>query len=92
MVPFDGRNRPVADKRVVIYSMPTWPHCKKAKEYLSEKNIKYKEYDVSADQKAVREMYEKTNQLGVPVIIVDDNDIMVGFDPAKLDEWLDAAD
>jgi len=37
-------------------------------------------------------MYEKTNQLGVPVIIVDDNDIMVGFDPAKLDEWLDAAD
>lgn len=33
-------------------------------------------------------MYEKTNQLGVPVIIVDDTDIMVGFDPVKLDEWL----
>jgi len=50
------------------------------------------EYDVSKDQKAVREMYEKTNQLGVPVIIVDDADIMVGFDPVKLDKWLAAGD
>jgi glutaredoxin len=23
-------------KNVVIYSLPTWPHCKRAKEYLSQ--------------------------------------------------------
>ena len=68
--------------------MPTWPYCKKVKEYLSEKNIEYKDYDVSTDKKAVREMYEKTNQLGVPVIIIDDADILIGFDPSKLDELL----
>jgi hypothetical protein len=33
-------------------------------------------------------MMEKTNQLGVPVIIIDDKDILIGFDPAKLDELL----
>lgn len=35
-------------------------------------------------------MYEKTNQLGVPVIIVDDADILIGFNPAKLDEILNS--
>jgi len=32
-------------------------------------------------------MIEKSGQMGVPVIVVD-NDIMVGFNQAKLDELL----
>ena len=78
----------MTDKKVVIYSTPTWPFCKRAKEYLSQKGIAYEEYDVAADRDAAREMIEKSKQMSVPVIIIDDKDIVIGFNQAKLDELL----
>jgi hypothetical protein len=32
------------------------------------------------------EMVQKSRQMGVPVIIVDDKDIIIGFDQPKLDK------
>ena len=78
----------MADKKVVIYSTPTWPFCKRAKEYLSQKGISYEEHDVAADRDAAKEMIEKSKQMAVPVIIIDEKDIVVGFNQAKLDEIL----
>lgn len=65
-------------KNIVIYTTPTCHYCHAAKEYFAENNIPYTEYDVSADPKKRQEMVEKSGQMGVPVILVD-NDIMVGF-------------
>ena len=59
-----------------------------AKEYLSQKKIPYQERDVSIDHDTAREMVEKTKQMGVPVIIVDDKEIIIGFNPARLQEKL----
>ena len=42
---------------------------------------------MAADRDAAREMIEKSKQMGVPVIIIDD-EVVVGFDQAKLDELL----
>ena len=78
----------MADKKVVLYSTPTWPYCTRAREYLSQKKIPFEEHDVAADRNAAKEMIEKTQQMGVPVIIIDDKDIVIGFSPAKLDELL----
>lgn len=78
----------MTEKNVVIYSTPTWPYCAKTKEYLSQKKISFTEHDVAADREAAREMVEKTKQMGVPVIIIDDKDIVIGFNPDKLDELL----
>ena len=78
----------MTEKNVVIYSLPTWPHCKSVKEYLSQKKISYQDYDVSVDKEALKDMVEKTKQLGVPVIIIDDKDILIGFNAAKLDDLL----
>ena len=58
------------------------------KEYLSKKGIAYQEHDVAADRDAALEMVEKTKQMGVPVIIIDDKDIVIGFNQAQLDELL----
>ena len=77
----------MADKKVVIYSTPTCPHCKRAKDYLSQKGISYVDYDVAADRGKADEMIHKSGQMGVPVIMVDD-EIVVGFNQAKLDELL----
>ncbi len=74
-------------KKVVIYSLPTCPHCKRAKEYLSQKGISYIEYDVTKDKVRTTEMIEKSGQVGTPVILVDD-EIVVGFNQSKLDKLL----
>ena len=43
---------------------------------------------MAADRAAAAEMIEKSKQMSVPVIIIDDKDIVVGFNQAKLDELL----
>jgi glutaredoxin 3 len=77
----------MAEKKVVIYTTPTWPWCHRAKEYLSRKGIAYTEYDVAKDKEKAREMIQKSGQMGVPVIIVDDQ-VVVGFNQTKLDSLL----
>jgi glutaredoxin 3 len=71
------------DKKVTIYSTPTCHFCQMAKEFFAEKKIEYTAYDVAGDAEKRQEMIKLTGQLGVPVIVVGDN-IMVGFDRAKL--------
>ena len=77
----------MADKKIVIYSTPTCPYCKRAKDYLSQKGIPYVDRNVAQDRDAAKEMIEKSGQMSVPVIIVD-NEIVVGFDQALLDKLL----
>ena len=57
------------------------------KEYLSQKGITYTEHDLSKDISKAKEMVEKTGQMGVPVVIIDEN-IVVGFNKARIDELL----
>ncbi len=77
----------MAEKKAIVYSTQTWPYCKKAKEYLSQKGIAYTEIDVSKNRDAAREMIQKSRQMGVPVIIIN-GDVVVGFNQAKIDEAL----
>ena len=78
----------MSNKNVVVYSTKTWPYCNKLKEYLSKNDIDFTEYNVAENKEAAMEMVEKTKQMGVPVTIIDDTDIIVGYDPLKLDELL----
>jgi glutaredoxin-like YruB-family protein len=71
------------NKKVVIYTTPTCVYCKMAKEFFRENNISYKEHDVAIDEKAREEMFNKSHQMGVPVIDVD-GEIFVGFDKGGL--------
>ena len=72
---------------VIIYSTPTCVYCKTLKEYLSSKNIPYKEVDVSENEKELEKMVAISGQMGVPVVEIDDN-VIVGFDREKIDEIL----
>ncbi|MEA3514682.1 MAG: Uxx-star family glutaredoxin-like (seleno)protein [Nanoarchaeota archaeon] len=63
---------------VKVYSTPTCPYCNMAKDFLKENNIEFKEYDVSEDTEARNEMLEKSGQMGVPVILIDEEAI-IGF-------------
>ncbi|HEY5600787.1 MAG TPA: glutaredoxin family protein [Patescibacteria group bacterium] len=70
---------------IKIYSTPTCPYCKLAKEFFNSKNLKFSDIDVSADPGAANEMIEKSGQMGVPVIEID-GQIIIGFNQQKLQE------
>ena len=74
-------------KNVQIYSTPTCTYCAAAKDFFKKNSIAYTEYDVAADQAKRAEMLEKSGQMGVPVIDID-NSIVVGFDEKMLKELL----
>lgn len=77
----------MAQKKVVIYSTPTCPYCKQAKEYLKEKGFEFEDIDVANDSAKAQEMIDKSGQMGVPVLEVE-GEILVGFDKAKIDQIL----
>ena len=72
---------------VVIYSTPTCGYCKMAKEFLNEKGVEFEEYNVAQDEAKRNQMVEKTGQMGVPVIEVNDQ-VMIGFDRESLENML----
>jgi len=65
-------------KNVTIYSTPSCHFCHMAKDFFKEKNIAYTDYNVAADPEKRQEMLDKSGQLGVPVITID-NDLVIGF-------------
>jgi glutaredoxin len=55
--------------------------------FFAENQIPYVEYDVSTDMMRRQELIEKSGQMGVPVITIDDQ-IVVGFDERRLEHLL----
>ena len=72
---------------VKVYSTKTCPWCAKVKEFLKENKVSFTTIDVTSDQKAAKEMVEKSGQMGVPVTDVNGT-IIVGFNEAKLKDAL----
>jgi glutaredoxin-like YruB-family protein len=71
------------DKKVFVYSTPTCPYCIRAKQFLTENNIPFENFDVSQNQSKAEEMIQKSDQMGVPVLDID-GQIIVGFDKEKI--------
>ncbi len=74
-------------KEITIYSTPTCHFCHMAKDFLTENNIEFTDYNVAEDAEKRQEMVEKSGQMGVPVIVIG-NEMMVGFNEDKLKESL----
>jgi glutaredoxin 3 len=72
---------------VKVYSTPSCPFCTMAKDFLKENKIAFEDIDVSENNKAAREMIEKSGQMGVPVLDID-GVIIVGFDREVIDNAL----
>ncbi len=74
-------------RRVIVFSTPTCPHCTRAKRYLRARGVRFRDVDVSRDQAAARDMVRRSGQQGVPVLDIGGK-IVVGFDRAKIDQLL----
>ncbi|MCK5520613.1 MAG: glutaredoxin family protein [Candidatus Marinimicrobia bacterium] len=73
--------------KVIVFTTPTCTYCTQVKRYLKDKRVKFKEIDVSRDQKAAMDMQRKTRQQGVPQLWINNKPI-VGFDRSKINQML----
>jgi glutaredoxin 3 len=73
--------------KVTIYTTPSCVYCKMTKEFFVKNGVQYEEKNVATDMKSREDMLEKSQQLGVPVIEVDDT-IIIGFDQKNLEKAL----
>jgi len=68
---------------IKVYSTPTCPYCKMAKEFLKEQNVEFENIDISTNEQASKEIVDKSGQMGVPVILIDDK-VIVGFNKEEI--------
>ena len=74
-------------KNVTIYSTPTCHFCHMAKDFFNSKGVKFQDFDVANDLTKRQEMIDKSGQMGVPVIFIDEQ-MVVGFDEPKISTLL----
>ena len=72
---------------VELYTTVVCPWCHKAKEFFDENKIEYKEKNVEKHPELAAELLEKSGQMGVPVITIDDK-IIIGFNKDRLKNTL----
>ena len=70
-------------QKVVIYTTPTCPHCRRALQHMQARNIAYVQKDVQHDQ-ANRAEFKRLGGRGVPHILMGST-VMVGFSPQNFD-------
>jgi glutaredoxin 3 len=73
--------------KVKVYSTESCPWCHKAKDFLKENKVKFDDIRVDQDSNARDEMIEKSGQMGVPVIEINDS-VIVGFDIERIKSLL----
>jgi glutaredoxin-like YruB-family protein len=73
--------------KVVVFTQPDCPPCHAVKLFLAEKGVEFEERDITLDSGAVRELTQKFNSHSTPTLVIGE-EVMIGFDPERLDEIL----
>ena len=73
--------------KVIIFTTPTCPWCRAAKQYFMQKKVKFTEVDVTKDQRAVKDLIRLTGQTGVPEILKNNRPV-VGYARTKIAQLL----
>ena len=73
--------------RIIIFTTPSCPWCRKTKQYLRDRGFSFKEVNVLQYKSAVNDIQRMTGQTGVPVVVINNRPV-VGFNRAKIDRLL----
>jgi glutaredoxin 3 len=74
-------------RRVLVFTTTTCPWCTRAKSYLRERGVTFREVNIERDPQAAKDLVRRTGQTGVPVIEINGRPI-VGFDRPAVDRAL----
>jgi glutaredoxin 3 len=73
--------------KVLLFGTSTCSWCRRAKRYLKERGVPFREINIERDADAARDIVRKTGQRGVPVIKIGSRWI-VGFDKEQIEKAL----
>lgn len=81
-------------RKVKLYALSTCAWCRKTKRFLNVHNVVYEFVDVDllspAEREPVLEEVRRWNpRLSFPTVVVDEQEVVVGYDEARLREVLD---
>jgi glutaredoxin len=79
--------------RILLFTQPGCLSCELMKVFLEAKEIVFEERDISSDFEARRTMTEKYSSQETPTLVIvsgeqDKDEVVVGFDPVRLDRLL----
>jgi len=80
--------------RILFFTQPGCLSCELMKVFLEAKEIAFEERDISADPEARRAMTELHGSGETPTLVIlsgELQEVIVGFDPVRLDQLLDPA-
>ena len=78
----------MASRKIIVFTQPDSLPCEAVKLFLQDRKARFEERSVEDDQDVVRELQEKYKSQSTPTVIIDDQ-IVIGFDPERLDELLE---
>jgi glutaredoxin 3 len=80
--------------RILFFTQPGCLSCELMRMLLEAKEVAFEERDISTDREARREMTEQLDSTETPTLVIisgETTEVVVGFDPVRLDQLLDPA-
>ncbi len=80
--------------KAVLFTQPGCLSCELMKVFLEAKEIAFEERDISVDLEARNVMMEQHGSIETPTLVLvvgDSEEVIVGFDPELLDQFLSSA-
>ncbi len=80
--------------RVLLFTQPGCLSCELMRVYLEAREIAFEDRDISTDLEARRVMTEAYGSDETPTMVIfsgETIEVVTGFDPARLDQFLDPA-
>jgi glutaredoxin 3 len=80
--------------RILFFTQPGCLSCELMRMLLEAKEVAFEERDISTDREARREMTEQLDSTETPTLVLisgETTEVIVGFDPVRLDQLLDPA-
>ena len=74
--------------RVTLFTQPDCPPCHIVKLFLSERGVEFEERDIVRDPAALRDLTDTYHSHSTPTLVIGE-EVMIGFNPERLDEILD---
>ena len=77
--------------RIVFFTQPGCFSCELLRVFLEARELAFEERDISADSEARRIMTEECESFETPTLLVQSGEtfeVVVGFDPSRLDQLL----
>ncbi len=72
--------------RLILYTSPGCTHCRRMKQWLRGRGLRFREEDVTRNTRAFRE-FQRLGGRGVPLLQAG-NRVIRGFDPRRLERQL----